>query len=135
MFKFGQKEVTVKSFYRQRQITDIFTIDVNKVVVSDKVFCNNGKDCHYIVGYQVNEAPIALFIKALKNISSYGVSQYDKNSAYTMPFNVSQVKEWVSQYKKILNEVESQLFEKLATGLIKGERKYAMVSSKCGKNA
>ena len=52
-----------------------------------------------------------------------------------MPFNVSEVKEWVSQYKKILNKVESQLFEKLATGLIKGERKYAMVSSKCGKNA
>ena len=37
MFKFGQKEVTVKYFYRQRQITDIFTIDKNKVVVSDKV--------------------------------------------------------------------------------------------------
>ena len=35
MFKFGQKEVTAKDFYRQRQITDIFTIDVNRVVVSD----------------------------------------------------------------------------------------------------
>ena len=37
MFKFGQKEVKNKYFYRQRQITDIFTIDKNKVVVSDKV--------------------------------------------------------------------------------------------------
>ena len=37
LFKFGQKEVTAKDFYRQRQITDIFTIDVNKVVFSDKV--------------------------------------------------------------------------------------------------
>ena len=35
MFKFGQKEVTNKDFYRQRQITDIFTIDINKVVISD----------------------------------------------------------------------------------------------------
>ena len=42
MLKFGQKEVTTKDFYGQRQITDIFTIDVNKVVVSDKVSCNNG---------------------------------------------------------------------------------------------
>ena len=58
MFKFAQKEVTAKNFYRQRQITDIFTMDVNKVVVSDKVSCDNGKDCHYIVGYQVNEALI-----------------------------------------------------------------------------
>ena len=39
-----------------------------------------------------------------------------------MSFNVSQEKEWMSQLKKIWNEVESQLFEKLATELIK--RKY-----------
>ena len=122
--KFGQKEVTTKDFYGQRQITDIFTIDVNKVVVSDKVPCNNGKDCRYIVGYQADGALVPLFIKTPKNIFSYGVSQYDKNSAYTMSFNVSEEKEWVSQYKKIWNEVESQLFEKLATELIKGEGRY-----------
>ena len=40
MLKFGQKEVTTKDFYGQRQGTDIFTIDVNKVVISDKVPCN-----------------------------------------------------------------------------------------------
>ena len=89
MLKFGQKEVTTKDFYGQRQITDIFTIDVNKVVASDKVPCNNGKDCCYIVGYQVDGALIPLFIKTPKNIFSYGKSQYDKNSAYTMSFNVS----------------------------------------------
>ena len=102
MFKFGQKEVTVKGFYRQRQITDIFTINVNKVVVSDKVSCNNGKDCRYIVGYQVDGALIPLFIKTPKTIFSYGVSQYDKNSAYTMSFNVFEAKEWAFQYKKDL---------------------------------
>ena len=118
MFKFGQKEVTAIDFYGQRQITDIFTIDVNKVS------CNNGKNYRYIVGHQVDEALIALFIKTPKNIFSYGVSQYDKNSAYIMSFNVSEVKEWVSQYKKIWNEVESQLFEKLSTEPIKGEGKY-----------
>ena len=43
MFKFGQKEVTPKGFYRQRQITDIFMITVNRVVVSDEVYmvCHN----------------------------------------------------------------------------------------------
>ena len=121
MLKFGQKEVTTKDFYGQRQITDIFTIDVNKVVVSDKVPCNNGKDCRYIEGYQVDGALIPLFIKTPKNIFSYGVSQYDKNSAYTLSFNVSEEKEWVSQYAKIWNEIESQLFEKMATELIKKE--------------
>ena len=124
MLKFGQKEVTTKDFYGQRQITDIFMIDINKVVVSDKVPCNNGKDCRYIAGYQVDEALIPLFFKTPRDIFSYGVSQYDKNSAYTMSFNVSEAKEWVSQYKKIWNEVESQLFEKMATEPIKIEGRY-----------
>ena len=80
--------------------------------------------CHYILGYQVDGALIPFFIKTPKNIFSYGVSQYDKNSAYTMSFNVFEAKEWVSQYKKILNEVESQLSEKLATEPIKGGDRY-----------
>ena len=50
-FKFGQIEVASKDFHKERQITDISTIDVNKVVLSDKVSCNNGKDWRYIVGY------------------------------------------------------------------------------------
>ena len=41
---------------RQRQITDIFTIDINKVVISAKASHNNGKDCHYAVRYQVDGA-------------------------------------------------------------------------------
>ena len=49
MFKFGQKEVAAKDVYDQRQITDIFTIDVNRVVISDKVPCNNGKECPVII--------------------------------------------------------------------------------------
>ena len=52
---------------------------------------------------------------------SHGVSQCNKNFAYTMSFNISEEKEWTSQYKKIWNEVQSQLFEKLATGPIKGK--------------
>ena len=92
MFKFGQKEVTTKDIYGERQITDIFTINVNKVVASNKVPCNNGKGCRYIVGYQVDGALVPLFIRTPKNIFSYGVSQYHKNSAYTMLFNVSEAK-------------------------------------------
>ena len=43
---------------------------------------------------------------------TYGVSQYDKNSAYIMSF------------RNMWNEGEFQLFEKLTTELIKGEGKY-----------
>ena len=41
-----------------------------------------------------------------------------------MSFNFFGAKGWVSQYKKIWNEVESKLFEKLATEPIKGREKY-----------
>ena len=41
-----------------------------------------------------------------------------------MSFNVSEAPEWVLKYRNIWNEVESQLFEKLATGSIKEEGKY-----------
>ena len=96
MIKFGQIEVGSKDFYKQRQITDILTIDVNKVVLSDKVPYNNGKGWRYIASYQVDgKAIILLFIKTPKHIFSYGVLQYDKNSAYTMSFNVSEASEWV----------------------------------------
>ena len=79
-FKFGQIEIASKDFYKQKQLTDIFRIDVNKVVVSDKVSCNDGKNWRYVVGYQVHgETIIPLLIKTPKNIFSNGVSQYDKD--------------------------------------------------------
>ena len=100
MLKFGQKEVSTKDFYGQRQVTGIFTTDVNKVVIYDKVPCNNGTDCRYIVGYQVDGALLPLFIKTPKSIFSYGVSQYDKNSAYTISFNVYEEKDWCLNIKR-----------------------------------
>ena len=124
MLKFGQKEVATKDSYEQRQITDIFTIDINKVVVSGTVSCSNGKDCRYVVVYQANGVLVPLFIKTPKNIFSNGVSQYDKNSASTMSFDVSEEKAWKTQFEKIWNEVESYLFEKLATEPIKREDRY-----------
>ena len=38
MLKFRQKEVTTKDLWTK---TDIFMTDINKMVVSDKVLCNN----------------------------------------------------------------------------------------------
>ena len=55
--KFGQEEVASKDFHKQRQLTDISVMQVNGEVI------------------------MLLFIKRPKNIFSYSVSQYDKNSA------------------------------------------------------
>ena len=74
-----KKKVTTKDVYGQRQITDIFTIDIDKVAISNKVSCNNGKDCCYIVCYQADGVVMPLFIKTPRDIFSYSVSQYGKN--------------------------------------------------------
>ena len=75
-------------------MTDIFTINVNKVVLSVKVSCNSGKDWKYIVGYQIDRKTIIpLFIKTPKNILTYDISQYDQNSPYKMWFHVSEIPE------------------------------------------
>ena len=58
------------------------------------------KDCRYIVEYQVHGALIPLFIKTPEDIFSYDVSQYNKSSAYTMSFNVSEEEPWKTQYKR-----------------------------------
>ena len=50
-----------------------------------------------------------------------------------MSFNVSEEKEWVPQTKKIWNEVESQLFEKMATGPTKREGRYVNAKLKTRK--
>ena len=109
-------------------------IDVNKALVCDKMSCYNGKNYRYIADYQVDKALIPLFIKTPKNIFGYGVSQNDKHSVSTMSFNVSEEKQWVSQYKKIWNEVESQLFEKMATEPIKREGRYVYGKLKTWKD-
>ena len=68
-------EIACKEFNKQRQVTDIFKIYVNKVVVSEKVQWNNRKDHRYFLGYQVDEETITpLLIKTPKNISSYCIS-------------------------------------------------------------
>lgn len=63
-------------------------------------------------------------MKKSENILSDGMSQQNKNSVYTISFNIYGVLEWVIQYRNTRNEVELQVFEKLTTEPIKRERKY-----------
>ena len=74
-FKFVQKEIASKGFNKEIQVTGILTIDTNKVVLSHKVSCNNGKDWWYIVGYRVRgETILLLLIKTPNNIFSFSIS-------------------------------------------------------------
>ena len=68
-FKFGQKEIASKDFNKQRRVSDILTIDINKAVLSDKVTFNNVKDWWHIAGYQVEGETIKpLFSRHARNM-------------------------------------------------------------------
>ena len=54
----------------------------------------------------------------------FGVSQYDKNSAYTMSFKVSEEEASKTQCKKIWNGIELQLIEEMLTVPMKKEGIY-----------
>ena len=98
-FKFGQVSVSSKDFYKRKQFTDLFSLDYDKVVVSDPIQCNNGKDKRHVIGYETSNVIIALYIKTPKNVLSNGVRQYSENSAYTMSFDLNAHKDWVEKYK------------------------------------
>ena len=53
---------------------------------------------------------VPLYIKTPPKVFSYGVSQYSKNSAWKMGFNLKDHEEWVNDYRKIWKAVEEQLF-------------------------
>ena len=91
-------------------------------MVSDRVSSSKVKYLQYVLDDEVDEEIIILlFIKISKNIFSYSVTQNGKSSAYTMQFNASEIPDWVLHFSNILNEVDSQLFEKLTTEFLKGE--------------
>ena len=79
-FKFGRASVSSKDFYKMKQITDLFSLGYDKVVVSDLIQCNNGKDKRYVIGYETSNGIIPLYIKTPKNVFSNGVTQYSENT-------------------------------------------------------
>lgn len=44
LFKFNQKKVETKDFHRKKLLTNMLTIHVNKIVITDRVSRNKGKD-------------------------------------------------------------------------------------------
>ena len=75
-------KVAYKDFCKQRQVTENFSIGVNKVVLSDRVSCNKGKDYRYIVDYQEDsETIITIFVKTSKK----SLSMEYLNSTRTHP--------------------------------------------------
>ena len=119
-FKFGQVSVSSKDFYKRKQITDLFSLDYDKVVVSDLIQC--GKDKRYVIGYETSNGIIPLYIKTPKNVFSNGVTQYNENSAYMMSYDLDGHKDWFEKYELVWNKVEQKMFQCLTKDPMKKDR-------------
>ena len=119
----AEKFVENKEFYRIKRISDIYSLGLDKIVVSKSIPCNKAKDQRYEVGYKDDDQIVTLYIKTPPKMFSYGVSQYSENSAWTMGFNLENCEEWVNDYRKIWNAVEDQLFVSFTSEPVK-ERCY-----------
>ena len=100
-FKFAQVSVSSKDFYKRKQFTDLCSLDYDKVVVSDPIQCNNGKDKRCVMGCETSNGIIPLYIKTPKNVFNNGVRQCSENSEYTMSFDFNAHKDWVEKYKLV----------------------------------
>ena len=112
-FQFDGISIASKDFHSKYQVTDIFSIDLGKIVITKGISANK-HDMRYIIGYKVEPGKIIpLFIKTPKNCWSSGVSRYNENSPWKMGFNVSEDSTWIDQYKIIWDRIEELLFQKL----------------------
>ena len=76
-FKFGQIGIKSKHLQKQKQVTDLFKINKNNVVVLDRVSTNNGNNWQYIANYQVDRKTIIpLFIKTPKNTEYFTIDAH-----------------------------------------------------------
>ena len=110
-YKFGQAEVKATMFNTTYELTDIYSINLNKIRVSNIIECGK-HDAKYIVGYEKEPCNIIpLHIKTPKKCYSNGVSRYNEKSSWKMGFNVSEDDEWVKKYVAIWAKVEELIFE------------------------
>ena len=97
-YKFNGLDINVKKFNSVYELTDIYNMDVDRLVVSAAVTCNKS-DVRYIVGYKTEEGrALPLYVKSPENCYSNGVNQYNENSAWKMVLDISDDEKWKERY-------------------------------------
>ena len=105
---FDGSDIDVKSFSTIYELTNIFDIDLDRLILSAPVICNKNNEQYVTVhiGYKkMYDNIVPLYVKLPINCYSNGVSQYNQNSTWKMGLDISNDKEWMEMYKVIWKEV------------------------------
>ena len=110
---FNGEEIHTKKFNTTYELTDIFSLDLERLVVSRGITCNKS-DVRYVIGYKTeNDRVIPLYIKSPVSCFSNGVTRYNEKSSWKMGLDISEDKEWMNRYIRLWNEIQELLFARL----------------------
>ena len=101
---FGNKKIEKSSFYKNKKVTRIYDIDLNKTLVSKEESYGTKKSFKYFIGYNDNDVIRPLWIK-LPQMTGY-VRKFESNT--TMSFIISD-KELLKKYNQIWKRIENLL--------------------------
>ena len=118
---FNNIKLNKKEFHKSEKPIDLFSIDLDQTVVSDK-FKHNDRDFRYFIGYQKGEIVKPLCI-ILPQMNRY--IKYFENGGKNMSFMIKDDKVW-DKYDKIWNVIKDKLGIKFQSELVY-EYKYLRV--------
>ena len=98
---FNDKKIQKSEFYRNKKVTSIEDIDVNKILVSEKEPYGTKNSIKYFIGYNENDVIRPLCVR-LPQMTGYA-RKFDENA--TMSFRANN-KQLLKNYNKIWEKVE-----------------------------
>ena len=102
--KFNNIRLNKKEFHKCKEPVDLFSIDLDQIVVSDK-FKHNEEGFKHFIGYQKSEIikPLCIILPQMN-----GYIKYFENGGKNMSFMIKDDKVW-DKYDKIWNVIKDKL--------------------------
>ena len=98
---FNDKKIQKSEFYRNKKVTSIEDIDVNKILVSEKEPYGTKNSIKYFIGYNENDVIRPLCVR-LPQMTGYA-RKFDENATMSFRANNKQLSKY---YNKIWGKVE-----------------------------
>ena len=119
--KFNNIKLNKKEFHKSKEPIDLFSVDLDQIVVSEK-FKHNDEGFKYFIGYQKGDIvkPLCIILPQMD-----GYIKYFENGGKNMSFMIKDDKVW-DKYDKIWNVIKDKLGIKFQSELVY-EYKYLRV--------
>ena len=102
--KFNNIKLNKKEFHKSKEPIDLFSVDLDQIVVSEK-FKHNDEGFKYFIGYQKGDIvkPLCIILPQMN-----GYIKYFKNGGKNMSFMIKNDKVW-DKYDKIWNVIKDKV--------------------------